>query len=48
MFFSEFEDRNVVKQNNFSWDVESDSMEWEHALSGIEDMEIKIDALKSE
>ena len=48
MSFSDFEDRNTVKQRNFSWEVESDSMEWEHALSGIEEMEKKINALKSE
>lgn len=24
---------NVVEKKNFSWDVEKDAMEWEHALS---------------
>mgnify|MGYP001064380215 CR=1 FL=1 len=35
MDFEEFERRNVVKEKDFSWDVESDSMEWEHSLAGL-------------
>ena len=35
MSFSKFESGNVVKERRFSWDVESDAMEWEHALEGV-------------
>ena len=35
MDFGEFEAHNVVKEKRFSWDVESDAMEWEHAIEGI-------------
>ena len=32
--FDKFESRNVVKEKKFLWDVESDAMEWEHAIEG--------------
>ena len=32
--FKEFESSNVVRERKFSWDVESDSMEWEHGIEG--------------
>lgn len=35
MSFSKFESSNVVKERKFSWDVESDAMEWEHVLEGV-------------
>lgn len=38
MSFEEFERREVVKQKGFSWEVESDSDEWEMAVDGIESM----------
>ena len=34
MPFSDFESRNIVKEKDFSWEVESDAMEWEHAIEG--------------
>ncbi len=34
MPFSDFESRNIVKEKGFSWEVESDAMEWEHAIEG--------------
>lgn len=34
MRFSDFESRNIVKEKGFSWEVESDAMEWEHAIEG--------------
>jgi len=34
MTFQEFESKNVVKEQDFSWPVESDAMEWEHAVEG--------------
>lgn len=35
MTLKEFEERNTVKEKGFSWDVEKDAMEWEHATEGI-------------
>lgn len=35
MSFEEFEKKGVVKERNFSWEVESDAIEWEHAIEGI-------------
>ncbi len=32
--FGDFESKNIVKEKGFSWDVESDAMEWEHAIEG--------------
>jgi hypothetical protein len=29
--FSEFEASSIVKDSGFSWEIESDAMEWEHA-----------------
>ena len=31
----------MVRERKFSWDVESDSMEWEHALEGVRYVEQK-------
>ena len=42
MEFEEFEKRNVVKEKNFSWEVESDAMEWEHVIAGIKYLEKKL------
>lgn len=36
MDFSAFEKRNLVKEKDFSWEVEKDAMEWEHAMESIE------------
>ena len=35
MSFNEFAESNKVKEKNFSWEAENDSMEWEHAVEGI-------------
>ena len=48
MDFNNFEKDNVVSRSDFSWDVESDSMEWEHAIEGIKTMKEKITVLASE
>jgi hypothetical protein len=32
MNFTEFEKKNLVKEKGFSWEVEKDAMEWEHAV----------------
>lgn len=42
MSFNDFESSNVVRERKFSWDVESDSMEWEHALEGVRYVEQKM------
>ena len=46
--FDEFVSRKVVRENKYSWNVESDAMEWETAISGIKTMERKIEELKKE
>ena len=35
MNFTEFEKKNLVKEKGFSWEVEKDAMEWEHAVNGV-------------
>ena len=42
MSFQEFESRNLVKELGFSWQVESDAMEWEHAIEGVRYAEQKL------
>jgi hypothetical protein len=42
MTFESFESKNIVKEKGFSWNVESDSMEWEHAIEGIRYAEKKL------
>ena len=34
----EFESKNIVRDRDYSWEVESDSQEWETALDGIDTM----------
>ena len=46
--FEEFVFRKVVRENKYSWNVESDAMEWETAISGIKTMERKIEELRKE
>ncbi len=46
MTFEEFEEKNIIKERDFSWEVERDAMQWEHAIEGIRDMEEKIKVLK--
>ncbi|MEZ4768800.1 MAG: hypothetical protein R2844_10305 [Caldilineales bacterium] len=36
MTFEEFERQEVVKQRGYTWEVESDAMNWETAVDGIE------------
>lgn len=42
MSFDQFESSNVVRERKFSWAVESDAMEWEHALEGVRYVEQKL------
>ena len=46
MAFKEFEARNVVREQNYSWHVESDAMEWEHAIEGLRYVNEKLTALQ--
>ena len=49
--FAQFERRNVVRQQNFSWEVESDAMAWEQACDGIKTLKRRLkelDALAQE
>ena len=47
MIFNEFETKNIVKEKGFSWDVESDSMDWEQAIDGIMTMKKKLEELNA-
>ena len=46
MDFEEFEKLNLVKEKDFSWDVESDAMEWEHSIAGMKYVEKKLAEIK--
>lgn len=47
MSFEEFEQRNIVQERNFEWDVESDAIEWDMAVSGMKTMRRKLAELLS-
>jgi hypothetical protein len=47
MSYSEFIQKNIVKKENFSWNVESDAMDWEQAIDGIETMKQKLQELEA-
>ena len=47
MSFKEFEEKNIVEENNFSWEVEKDAMDWEHAIDGIRYLHEKINKIKA-
>ncbi len=46
MTFQEFGDRRVVQQQGFTADVETDAMDWETAVSGIQTIERKLGQLR--
>ena len=46
MSFQEFEKKNLVAEKGFSWDIEQNSMNWEHAIEGIRYLEDKIRKIK--
>ena len=46
MTFEEFVTRRVVQQREYTWDVETDAMDWETAASGMKTMERKIQELR--
>jgi len=45
MTFQEFDSKNIVKRQDFSWQVESDAMEWEHAVEGNRYAEQKLKSI---
>lgn len=47
MTFQEFDTKNIVKEKGFSWDVESDSMDWEQAIDGMDTMKKKLGDLNA-
>lgn len=48
VLFDEFVSRRIVKERDYSWDVESDAMEWETATGGMKTMERKLVELEEE
>jgi len=48
MSFEEFVSHRIAQEENFTWDVESDSMDWETAVSGAKTMERKLKTLQNE
>ena len=46
MKFPEFEKKNLVKEKGFSWEVEKDAMEWEHAVEGLASLQEKINKIE--
>ena len=46
MNFATFENSHIVKKKGYSWEVEKDSMEWEHAIDGIKTYLKKIQELE--
>lgn len=42
MDYANFESTNMVRERKFGWDIESDSMEWEHAIEGFRYVEQKL------
>jgi hypothetical protein len=48
MDFDCFEKANIVKKENYSFEVESDAQEWEMAVDGIKTMEKKLKEISGE
>jgi len=46
MTFEEFVARRVVQQKGYTWDVETDAMDWETAVGGMRTMERRIQELR--
>ena len=46
MSFDEFISRRIVRERGYAWDVESDAMEWETAISGMKTMRRNIEELQ--
>jgi len=48
MTFDEFINRKVAREKDYTWDVESDAMEWETAISGMKTIERRLEELQDE
>jgi hypothetical protein len=48
MDFAEFEKKGVIREENYSFEVESDAQEWELALDGIKSIERKLKEISHE
>ena len=46
MTFEEFVARRVAQQKGYTWDVETDAMDWETAMGGMRTMERKLQELR--
>jgi hypothetical protein len=46
MTFEEFVERRVVQQTGYTWDVESDAMDWETAVDGMRTVKRKLQELR--
>ncbi len=46
MSFQEFDKKNLVAKKDFAWDIELDSMNWEHAIESIRYLEDKIKKIR--
>lgn len=46
MNFENFEKENIVKKRDFTWEIEQDAMEWEHAVESIRHLKEKILKIK--
>ncbi len=44
--FKAFEENEIVQEKGFSWEVEKDTMDWEHAVDGIRYLQEKINKIK--
>ncbi len=47
MTFEEFVERRVVQQQGYTWEVETDAMEWETAIDGVKTAERKLQELRT-
>jgi hypothetical protein len=46
MSFSEFVERRITRELNYSWEVEKDAMAWETAVGGISTFEKKLEEVR--
>jgi len=47
MSFEEFDKKNMAKEKGFLWEIESDAMEWEHAIEGIRYIDSKLKEIET-
>ena len=46
MTFDEFTSRRIVQREGYTWDAETDAMDWETAISGIKTLTTKLQDLR--